>query len=500
VWYTLPTLLAVGFLTLLYTFGNDSTDWGAFRRMALAGVFTLALSAAVFVPLWTQQGYIGRHPNERGAGVVVDFWNMTRQYFDGDPARYAQRTAPGQVEFYHAFVIPLWFAALTVWLALTLRPLRKLNDSDPAPDAARWIIPVGLVMLVIATVWAAGGNPFFVWLYQTVPLLGQWRFVGRALAVGGFWLAVLVALYYDEAWRTATSRTWATLHPQLASVRWNMAAALLVAGAAAAYPVVAQWEPYSGTERISTFEPTCLDWLRARYPDEPLTVYVVGYDVVTPYLERRIRLHEIEADYRAEPVSATLGAFDLRTALPAFGMARTQQDRDRLAALGYTVITDSPAVDGTNPCLYALNTPTLPYTFTTTLTAIQATPANDLLIAEQTQEAALIERRFDRVRVQATGTPDAVLIVQETAYPGWHVSVDGQPARLEAVGSMVGVQLPDDGQPHEVVFEYRPALLHISLWITLLAALALALYLAGADRAAPPIRALVQRRRGAVAE
>src|SRR5262249_12975263 len=75
---------------------------------------------------------------------------------------------------------------------------------------------------------------------------------------------------------------------------------------------------------------------------------------------------------------------------------------------------------------------------------------------------------------------DAVLVVNETAYPGWQVSVNGQAAKLESVGERLAIVLPEQGSaPTRVVFEYRPQLLYIS---ALLSGLALLLFVGYALR------------------
>ena len=63
------------------------------------------------------------------------------------------------------------------------------------------------------------------------------------------------------------------------------------------------------------------------------------------------------------------------------------------------------------------------------------------------------------------------------AFPGWRVSIDGQPARLEIVGGQVAVVLPTDESQHEIVFEYRPPLLILGGAITLATCLFCVLYL-----------------------
>jgi hypothetical protein len=98
-----------------------------------------------------------------------------------------------------------------------------------------------------------------------------------------------------------------------------------------------------------------------------------------------------------------------------------------------------------------------------------------------------LERLYDRVGVIVPGgaTAETVLVVQETAYPGWSVYVDGQPAKLESVGQLIGVVLPPSSQPQQVYFEFRPTLSLVSGWITVFSAVIAGLYMLRADRFIP---------------
>jgi uncharacterized membrane protein YfhO len=76
-----------------------------------------------------------------------------------------------------------------------------------------------------------------------------------------------------------------------------------------------------------------------------------------------------------------------------------------------------------------------------------------------------------------------VLVVGETAYPGWEVSVNGESAPLESVGGLMGVTLPDQlTGTTQVIFSYRPYWLYVGGVITLMSALVFATYLLQLDR------------------
>jgi hypothetical protein len=95
-------------------------------------------------------------------------------------------------------------------------------------------------------------------------------------------------------------------------------------------------------------------------------------------------------------------------------------------------------------------------------------------------EAAAHEDRLEiladvagRVRLRAETDAAAALIVSESHFPGWRVTVDGEPASvLRADGALLAVYLPPGA--HEVEFAYRPASLG---WGAVCSSLALALAL-----------------------
>jgi hypothetical protein len=80
-----------------------------------------------------------------------------------------------------------------------------------------------------------------------------------------------------------------------------------------------------------------------------------------------------------------------------------------------------------------------------------------------------------------------VLVVQDVAWPGWVVRVDGQPAQLESVGQLIGVVVPPHSAP-TVEFEFTTPLLQVGAIISGLTGLFALLYLLRAERWLKPLR------------
>jgi hypothetical protein len=78
----------------------------------------------------------------------------------------------------------------------------------------------------------------------------------------------------------------------------------------------------------------------------------------------------------------------------------------------------------------------------------------------------------ERVEIRATLATPGWLVLTDTDYPGWQVSIDGQAGQILPVNIMFrGVRLP--ASEHRVVLEFKPRSLQIGLWVSGLALLVL---------------------------
>ena len=55
-----------------------------------------------------------------------------------------------------------------------------------------------------------GLNPVILWAYWAIPLANSFRHVERVLAVGGFWISILIAAAVDYIWIKLRTATWWT--------------------------------------------------------------------------------------------------------------------------------------------------------------------------------------------------------------------------------------------------------------------------------------------------
>jgi hypothetical protein len=82
------------------------------------------------------------------------------------------------------------------------------------------------------------------------------------------------------------------------------------------------------------------------------------------------------------------------------------------------------------------------------------------------QPARIVRRDPDRVDI-VTGGAAGTLVLADSNYPGWHVSVDGHAAHAKTVDSLFrGVDVGTG--VHRVVWTFRPLTLRIGFWVSVL--------------------------------
>ncbi len=92
-----------------------------------------------------------------------------------------------------------------------------------------------------------------------------------------------------------------------------------------------------------------------------------------------------------------------------------------------------------------------------------------------------IERREDRLRVEAEADGDAVLVVNDLFWPGWRAAIDGLPVRIYAADAIVrAVRFP--AGRHVLEMRYEPSEVSVGLALSALGAVAVAALLAFAFR------------------
>lgn len=475
-WYTLPMMLQVGVMALLV--GGQRVE--AWRRLTLAAALSIGLTAVTLFSIGVHFDHIGAHGVDSG-WRVGNALEALLFFFVGDPAFVVNAAfieGGGWLQIYYHFTLPLWFALLIVVLLPPVKALRAQRDA-----MTRRVILAGAVLFALMTLWGLGDPILWGTLYEALPVLGEWRFVGRALSVSGFWLVVAAAWRVDGLSRvllSASGGMWAGV---------GRAGALLalVASPLAVLEVASSWGARYETAPLHAPSERCLGWLRDQHPRADLIpVWRWGYDIPHLFIDHNLRLVNIEADFLPLPEPATLLDVDLTRRLPAYAIATSPETHRFLRDAGYQPVSGAPMPDNL-PCLYHAPQRELAYAFV--LSAAELARVN--APQDLNGRARPVPYRRWPDTIVAASDQRGVLVIQETAYPGWRAWVNDQPAPVESVGGWVGVRLPDEPGSHRVKLAYRPPLVFYGALLTLLTAASCLVFLLRT-----PARQAIRPRRG----
>lgn len=492
IWYTLPTLLSMALFVPFFIFSVSphgrriQIDWMLIRRLVLAALLTLCLSAITLIPIWMHRDLIGKHAPDLTAGTAIDLGQIIGRY-----VTYNNVFTPATEYLYFSYVITPWFLFLIFVVLPPIGPFRH-RPREPRQWSV-WL--VGGFMLVFCTFWGAGGTALFKWLYANAPMLSEWRFEGRALAMGSFWLAVLVCLRVDNLVRAVGIAGDGRIELRKAGSNWlnrliiRVPVAILVTTSLLlTNDVLLHGVKREETETLRKTTYVCLDWLRANSSDRMLAVWDIRYSAILAYVRNRVRLTFIGADFQLWGQPSTLYAGNLidgRGNLPEYGIAVDNNIATFLRDKGYTYVTTSPVDSYGNNCLWQ-NPKALSYAFSIPLNNLLLTNLNTsrVLPSEITRPITAIEQHYDRIALYAKGDSEraVVVVVQETDYPGWQAYVDDKPAKIESIGGVLGIILPPGDQTHYIYLQYVPPLLIAGGVITLLTCVFLFGFLMHVDR------------------
>jgi hypothetical protein len=510
-WYVLPTALGALALTLFALVRRDGEKPrvilrpGALPRLIGASALAAMLSAVRMIPQLAHYDLID-HPFYELL-ITLDFGDLFRAYFDSSelPELYLYA-------MYYHYVVPPLFALLMILMRLWVTGSPSIPNRVP-----RWRIAAPAALLIVFfTAWAQERTPLFLWLYQTFPVLTEWRFLGRMMAAAAIWVAALAALAFDDVLRAYADGLPRPLN--LFQLAPRAAAALIVIGAGvyAAVDVMLNWYRAAGTESTFTYTAEALHDLRTGRagaevgltPTSFIPMWTEGFFDYLPHYETLIRGSFGNPDYRPRGLPSTLGGEAVSAFPPEFAAGLNPTYQSYLIELGYRLMPGYSGVtrygidaaEGLrDPRAYRVVRSDNPPTYPTALWHHPGLPSylfavheDELIGREQpltAREALPIrsyEHNVDWIRVTLGDyDPGFVLVAQETAYPGWRVTVDRRAAPIESVGGIIGVRLPEKapGSPPTIVeFHYDPPLLYLGAVISVAGAVIGALYLLRADR------------------
>ena len=439
-WYVLPTAITA---TAMIAFGTRRR--AQLHAIAWAALLTVGLAAVRLIPQAAHYNTIV-HPLHRALENDLTLIQVFLRLF------FVPSLEP-QLRMH--YILPPLLA--TVALLGGLNALWR-----------RWRMTAPLLLCSLFYIlWAHDNGAVQRGLYDLVPFLREWRFPERMLAAAVPLVAMLLATAFDGLWQQLHIWHMAEAKTTRRGLSGLVIAGVLTLGLAGGVDILYNWERSIGLwpSRSASFAVTVP--LRAREPAALLSIETGGFHDYDSLYAVRARAIFGNPDYRPKPLPATIATPDGLTLYAPYALSYWAEVQANFQRHGYRAVPALPNVDSGLWTLYQ-HPLTVPYSFTVPLATLNDPFARLPLDGAQ---AVSYWHQLDRILIQAPPTNgDVVLIVQETAYPGWRVAVNGKRVPLESVAGVIGVRLSASSVPLMVEFRYVPVWLYVGAAIMSLSA------------------------------
>ena len=197
IYYVLHTSLCCLLIVTLYLIERSQSRWrfqfrwDRLKRAALACIFAFGLAALQFFPIWQTRDFV-THEQQ----TINDDGTITSNYDFGqsvsnlltpwqDWSSNHPNTLYDAVDYAYVgnVVVVLIVLACIAFLIRRTYLRRKAENEKNYFRLSLAAVILALVMMF----WAGGQVQPFPWLYNNIPLLAQFRFLGRALAIADLW-------------------------------------------------------------------------------------------------------------------------------------------------------------------------------------------------------------------------------------------------------------------------------------------------------------------------
>lgn len=460
---------------------------GAGSRKQLLGLAALALVFTVLASgLQTVPGYEYGKLARRWAGTPDPVaWNQpvpysVHEHYSWPPAALLGLVLPGR--YWH--VNP--FVGVT---ALTLALLAVVAAWKKHPEV-RLMAVLALAALLYAM---AALNVFHGMLYALAPLAGKARVPARAIVIFNLAIAPLVAYGLDVLREDSSSRwlkraVWllaavalgvfavaggmalaGRYDPQAASLWTGLTAAVLAA-------VLAGWraQAISGRALSVSLVLLCLlelgsasgaNWPNLKDPNRtPLLAQLDAHDDIAAFLRAqpgpvRVAVNDQDVPYNFGDWHGidTLGGYVAGVTANIFELGTHQPHVQDLLAVTHTVSRQPtrPGQELVFSGASGVNVYRNPGAVPRARIAHELASVSHLERCEGGR-VEVLSMRPSRVVLKATAECRSMVVLADTAFPGWHACVDGHPAPIhEVYGALRGVVV--EGGTHLIEMTYLPA-------------------------------------------
>ncbi len=472
IYYTLHTLIAAAVMAAFFAFRRA-------RGVALAGLFALGLCAVQFLPVWAARDYI-EHPGDPElvsqhpidvtlAGYLTPHpkWSRLREVYEHDVYETVD----------YAYVGPLALVVLGLPVLAARRRDARFNWR------AAWI-GVGLFVLMFG--WGTGLLPFINWLYAKVPLLAQFRFVGRVHAVATLWLAVVVGLVIDTLCHTVVQISLGAdrrMGYVIGGAFGLPLALVLVYGLLDVHRVNSKLLEAVPAEPAAFREAYEMTAGRRQIEEYVYTGVLQDTYAYNAYYAKMRHLNLTEG-WRPRGLPSEVGSQGAIMVWARYAVFWLE-DLEAWREIGERQLRLLEQYGEKRKPVHVYELPeSLPYAFLVSRAALSE--ANPLQL-EQVKPITAMRHEIDRAAVQAVSTePGELLVVLETNFPGWRAAVDGRPAELIHAGNYVGVEAAVG--THTYTFWFRPPALDVGLVVSGVTAALMGLYVFTSPAAESPAR------------
>ncbi|MEZ4670442.1 MAG: YfhO family protein [Anaerolineae bacterium] len=217
IYYVLHTLVCCGVLAAVHVINRREGRWrlgnAGLGRIVTAGLFAFGLSALQFFPVWQTREFVTHQQQvinpdgrlEANYDLQQSFANLTIAWPEWSASQQISAGALlGAVDYAYIGLTPFAFMLAALLLALVRREWVRSYFAERRGLAG--LVITASLLAVAMMVWSGGQFAPLTWSYAHIPLLAEFRYVGRALAFADLWWIVAGGIALDFLWTVSRER------------------------------------------------------------------------------------------------------------------------------------------------------------------------------------------------------------------------------------------------------------------------------------------------------